>query len=157
GTGDVDPGLRWPDLRHVVGDDGCDDAAGCRANAASLRARQPHAESPRPSVRAHRVLRRRLPYGLGRLQRPCRRIAVGIGATRPAGPDDDRYELLARRGHPACGRVVGTDPAQGHLPAPLPLTAYLPRAAVAARPARSLSHGDRARRVLPRLLLVLDE
>jgi|SRR6516165_6009774 len=50
-----------------VGHDGCDDAAGRGADAAFVRARQPHPEGPRSSVCADWVLRHRLPCRVVRL------------------------------------------------------------------------------------------
>src|SRR5208282_1125389 len=51
GAGGLDAGLRATDVRDVVGDDGRDDAAECRTDAAAVRAREPYRESrERPFV-----------------------------------------------------------------------------------------------------------
>src|SRR5262249_22495431 len=66
-------------------------------------------------------------------------------------------DLVAGWCDPACRRPVATYPDQEGLPAALPLAIELSRPEMAARKARRLRHGARARYLLPGVLLVPDD
>jgi hypothetical protein len=132
GTGGMDCGICRPDVRHVVGDDGGNDAAERGADTAAIRAREPCGESRESSVRANRYLRCRISGRLRRVQRARHRSAMGIGAARLALADDDDDELLAGWRNPYRRRCVAIHAGQGYLPATLPLADEFPCPGLAA-------------------------
>ena len=156
GACSVEPRLRRHHVHDVVDNDGRDDAAERGADPAALRADQSQGESHRQTFHSDRDFCRRLSGRLGRVQRARDRVAMDVGAVRPAVADDGDNELLARRHDPARRRAVAADSYQGHVLAPLPLADGVSCLELAARPRRRVPDGAGTRQLLPRLLLVPD-
>src|SRR5947199_2642211 len=152
--GAMDPCRCRPGRRHVVGHDGCHDAAERGTHDPRLRDRQPEAGPRRErAVRKHRPFHARLPPGLGCVRRGSHRRAVGLPASGCAGGGDARADATGGSGRARRRRSLATHAAQVRLPGALPKPDRLPARGVATGPPGRPGDGITPRSLLPGLLL----